>query len=30
VINDLPKVGQLKQLFAERYSEQPVLLKTSM
>lgn len=30
VVNDLPKVGQLKQLFAERYSEQPVLLKTSM
>ena len=29
-INDLPKVGQLKQLFAERYSEQPVLFKTSM
>lgn len=29
VINDLPKVGQLKQLFADRYSEQPVLLKTS-
>jgi len=28
VINDLPKVGQLKQLFADRYSEQPVLLKT--
>lgn len=30
VINDLPKVGQLKQMFAERYREQPVLLKTSM
>jgi len=29
VINDLPKVGQLKQLFADRYSEQPVLLKAS-
>ena len=29
VINDLPKVGQLKQLFADRYNEQPVLLKTS-
>src|ERR1700712_213330 len=29
VINDLPKVGQLKQLFADRYSEQPVLLKTA-
>lgn len=29
VINDLPKVGQLKQLFADRYSEQPVLLKTT-
>jgi peptide-methionine (S)-S-oxide reductase len=28
VINDLPKVGQLKQLFADRYSEQPVLFKT--
>ncbi|WP_296257724.1 MULTISPECIES: peptide-methionine (S)-S-oxide reductase MsrA [unclassified Pseudomonas] len=29
VVNDLPKVGQLKHLFAGRYSEQPVLLKTS-
>ncbi|MFJ3468468.1 peptide-methionine (S)-S-oxide reductase MsrA [Pseudomonas sp. NPDC090201] len=28
VINDLPKVGQLKQLFADRYSEQAVLFKT--
>lgn len=30
VVNDLPKVDQLKQLFADRYSEKPVLLKTSM
>lgn len=30
VVNDLPKVGQLKQRFADRYSEQPVLLKTSL
>ena len=29
VINDLPKVNQLKTLFADRYAEQPVLLKTS-
>ncbi|MFJ3487528.1 peptide-methionine (S)-S-oxide reductase MsrA [Pseudomonas sp. NPDC090202] len=29
VINDLPKVAQLKQLFADRYSEKPVLLNTS-
>lgn len=27
VINDLPKVGQLKQLFADRYSNEPVLVK---
>jgi peptide-methionine (S)-S-oxide reductase len=27
VINDLPKVGQLKTLFAERYSDDPVLVK---
>jgi len=27
VINDLPKVAQLKQLFAERYQEKPVLVK---
>jgi peptide-methionine (S)-S-oxide reductase len=27
VINDLPKVAQLKQLFPERYSEAPVLVK---
>jgi peptide-methionine (S)-S-oxide reductase len=30
VINDMPKVDQLKQLFADRYSEKPVLLKTSL
>jgi peptide-methionine (S)-S-oxide reductase len=30
VINDMPKVGQLKQLFSDRYSEQPVLLNTSL
>jgi peptide-methionine (S)-S-oxide reductase len=29
VVNDLPKVGQLKQLFADRYSEQPVLVKAA-
>ncbi|RAU44675.1 MULTISPECIES: peptide-methionine (S)-S-oxide reductase MsrA [unclassified Pseudomonas] len=29
VVNDLPKVSQLKQLFATRYSEQPVLLQTA-
>lgn len=29
VINDLPKVNQLKTLFADRYAEQPALLKTS-
>lgn len=28
VINDLPKVAQLKQLFAERYQEKPVLVKS--
>jgi len=28
VINDLPKVGQLKQLYPERYQAQPVLVKT--
>ncbi|WP_166359547.1 peptide-methionine (S)-S-oxide reductase MsrA [Pseudomonas akapageensis] len=28
VINDLPKVAQLKQLFPERYREEPVLVKT--
>lgn len=27
VINDLPKVAQLKQLFADRYREKPVLIK---
>ncbi|MCX2544489.1 peptide-methionine (S)-S-oxide reductase MsrA [Pseudomonas sp. COW5] len=27
VINDLPKVAQLKQLFAKRYQEKPVLVK---
>ena len=27
VINDLPKVAQLKQLFADRYQEKPVLIK---
>lgn len=27
VINDLPKVGQLKQLFANRFSDEPVLVK---
>ena len=27
VINDLPKVAQLKQLFPERYREEPVLVK---
>jgi peptide-methionine (S)-S-oxide reductase len=29
VINDLPKVSNLKQLFADRYREQPVLLTTT-
>lgn len=28
VINDLPKVHQLKQLFAERYNDDPVLVQT--
>lgn len=28
VINDLPKVHQLKQLFAERYNDNPVLVQT--
>ncbi|AXJ06797.1 peptide-methionine (S)-S-oxide reductase [Pseudomonas fluorescens] len=28
VINDLPKVAQLKQLFAQRYQEKPVLVKS--
>ncbi|MGE1176489.1 peptide-methionine (S)-S-oxide reductase MsrA [Pseudomonas sp. BW7P1] len=28
VINDLPKVAQLKQLFAERYQDKPVLVKS--
>ncbi|WP_025129512.1 peptide-methionine (S)-S-oxide reductase MsrA [Pseudomonas sp. PH1b] len=28
VINDLPKVAHLKQLFPERYQQQPVLVKT--
>ncbi|MNN56579.1 Peptide methionine sulfoxide reductase MsrA 3 [compost metagenome] len=27
VINDLPKVAQLKQLYPNRYQEQPVLVK---
>lgn len=27
VINDMPKVAQLKQLFAQRYQEKPVLVK---
>jgi peptide-methionine (S)-S-oxide reductase len=27
VINDLPKVAQLKQLYPERYQEKPVLVK---
>jgi peptide-methionine (S)-S-oxide reductase len=30
VINDLPKVAQLKQLFPERYQEKPVLVKAGM
>jgi peptide-methionine (S)-S-oxide reductase len=30
VINDLPKVAQLKQLYPERYQEQPVLVKAGM
>ncbi|MGE8152811.1 peptide-methionine (S)-S-oxide reductase MsrA [Pseudomonas vancouverensis] len=30
VINDLPKVAQLKQLYPQRYSEQPVLVKAQM
>ncbi|POA29215.1 MULTISPECIES: peptide-methionine (S)-S-oxide reductase MsrA [unclassified Pseudomonas] len=30
VINDLPKVAQLKQLYPERYQEKPVLVKTGM
>ncbi|PMZ87304.1 MULTISPECIES: peptide-methionine (S)-S-oxide reductase MsrA [unclassified Pseudomonas] len=30
VINDLPKVAQLKQLYPDRYQEQPVLVKTGM
>ncbi|NBF03441.1 peptide-methionine (S)-S-oxide reductase MsrA [Pseudomonas sp. Fl5BN2] len=28
VINDLPKVAHLKQLFPERYQQQPILVKT--
>ncbi|MBX9406999.1 peptide-methionine (S)-S-oxide reductase MsrA [Pseudomonas baetica] len=28
VINDMPKVAQLKQLFGERYQEKPVLVKS--
>lgn len=28
VINDMPKVAQLKQLFAQRYQEKPVLVKS--
>ena len=30
VINDLPKVAQLKQLYPARYQEQPVLVKAGM
>ncbi|MBZ9780814.1 peptide-methionine (S)-S-oxide reductase MsrA [Pseudomonas sp. REP124] len=30
VINDLPKVAQLKQLYPERYQEKPVLVKGQM
>jgi peptide-methionine (S)-S-oxide reductase len=30
VINDLPKVAQLKQLYPERYQEKPVLVKAGM
>ncbi|MHC8355691.1 peptide-methionine (S)-S-oxide reductase MsrA [Pseudomonas sp. LB3P81] len=30
VINDLPKVAQLKQLYPERYQEKPVLVKVGM
>ena len=30
VINDLPKVAQLKQLYPSRYQEQPVLVKAGM
>lgn len=30
VINDLPKVAQLKKLFPERYQEKPVLVKAGM
>ncbi|WP_192562332.1 peptide-methionine (S)-S-oxide reductase MsrA [Pseudomonas gozinkensis] len=30
VINDMPKVAQLKQLFAQRYQEKPVLVKSGM
>ncbi|MDF9776954.1 peptide-methionine (S)-S-oxide reductase MsrA [Pseudomonas baetica] len=30
VINDLPKVAQLKQLYPNRYQEQPVLVKAGM
>ena len=29
VINDMPKVAQLKQLFAQRYQEKPVLVKSA-
>jgi peptide-methionine (S)-S-oxide reductase len=30
VINDLPKVAQLKQLYPQRYQEKPVLVKAGM
>ena len=30
VINDLPKVAQLKQLYPDRYQEKPVLVKARM
>jgi peptide-methionine (S)-S-oxide reductase len=30
VINDLPKVAQLKQLYPDRYQEKPVLVKAGM
>ncbi len=30
VINDLPKVAQLKQLYPERYQDKPVLVKAGM
>lgn len=30
VINDLPKVAQLKQLYPDRYQEKPVLVKSGM